>query len=47
VTPALSVTAGARYNVALIHLIDKIGTALDGESRYSHFNPALGAAIGR
>jgi iron complex outermembrane receptor protein len=44
VTPALAVTAGARYNVALIHLIDKIGTALDGESRYSHFNPALGAS---
>jgi iron complex outermembrane recepter protein len=37
------VTAGARYNVALIHLIDKLGTALNGESRFSRLNPAVGA----
>jgi iron complex outermembrane receptor protein len=43
-TPRLSVTIGGRYNLALIHLVDKIGTALNGESRYSRFNPAAGAA---
>jgi iron complex outermembrane recepter protein len=43
VTPKLAVTAGARYNVALIHLIDKLGTALNGESRFSRLNPAVGA----
>jgi iron complex outermembrane recepter protein len=44
VTPDLSVTLGGRYNLALVHLIDKIGTALNGESRFSRFNPAAGAA---
>lgn len=42
VTPQLSLTVGARYNLALIHLYDKIGTALNGESRYSRLNPAAG-----
>ena len=43
VTSSLSATAGGRYNLALIHLTDKIGTALNGESRYSRFNPSAGA----
>jgi iron complex outermembrane recepter protein len=43
VTPQLAVTLGGRYNIALVHLIDKIGTALNGESRFSRFNPAAGA----
>ncbi len=43
VTPRLSLTVGGRYNVALIHLTDKLGTALNGESRFSRFNPAIGA----
>ncbi|MGO8866032.1 MAG: TonB-dependent receptor [Alphaproteobacteria bacterium] len=43
VTSSLSATVGGRYNLALIHLIDKIGTALNGESRYSRFNPSAGA----
>jgi iron complex outermembrane recepter protein len=43
VTPKLAVTVGGRYNIALVHLIDKIGTALNGESRFSRFNPAVGA----
>jgi iron complex outermembrane receptor protein len=42
VTSRLAVTVGGRYNVALIHLMDKIGTALSGESRFSRFNPAAG-----
>jgi len=44
VTSRLSVTVGGRYNLALVHLIDKIGTALDGENRFDRFNPATGAA---
>jgi iron complex outermembrane receptor protein len=43
VTSELAVSVGGRYNLALIHLIDKIGTALNGESRFSRFNPAIGA----
>jgi iron complex outermembrane receptor protein len=43
VTPELAVTLGGRYNVALIHLFDKIGTALNGNNRFSRFNPAVGA----
>ncbi|HWB47551.1 MAG TPA: TonB-dependent receptor [Stellaceae bacterium] len=43
VTPELAVTLGGRYNVALIHLFDKIGTALNGNNRFSRFNPAAGA----
>ena len=43
VTPKLAVTLGGRYNVALIHLYDKIGTALNGNNRFSRFNPAAGA----
>ena len=43
VTPKLAVTAGARYNVALVHLIDELGTALNGESRFSRLNPSAGA----
>lgn len=43
-TPALSVTASARENVAFISLADQNGSNLDGSSRYSRFNPALGAA---
>ncbi len=41
-TPDLSITASGRYNVALIDLSDQLGTDLNGQSRYSRFNPALG-----
>jgi iron complex outermembrane recepter protein len=44
VTSELAISVGGRYNLALIRLIDKIGTALNGESRFSRFNPAAGAA---
>jgi iron complex outermembrane receptor protein len=42
-TPDLAITASGRYNLALVHLIDKLGTSLNGNTRYSRFNPALGA----
>ena len=42
ITPALALTLGGRYNLALINLYDKIGTALDGSARYARFNPAAG-----
>src|SRR6185312_13840234 len=35
VTPELAITAGGRYNVAFIRLFDKIGTALNGNNRFS------------
>jgi iron complex outermembrane recepter protein len=43
VTSLLSVTASGRYNVAKIDLSDQLGTALNGNSRFTHFNPAIGA----
>jgi iron complex outermembrane receptor protein len=43
VTSALTVTGSGRYNVVHIRLQDQLGSNLSGESRYSHFNPALGA----
>ena len=42
-TPELAITASGRYNVAILDLLDQLGTNLDGENRYTHFNPALGA----
>jgi len=38
----LSLTAGARFNVAQIKLNDTLGTALDSDNRYSHLNPVVG-----
>jgi iron complex outermembrane recepter protein len=43
-TPALSLTASGRYNVANIDLQDQLGTNLTGDNRYTHFNPAIGGA---
>ena len=42
-TSELAVTASGRYNVAILNLMDQLGTNLNGENRYTHFNPALGA----
>jgi iron complex outermembrane recepter protein len=42
-TPALSITAGGRYNVAQIDLNDQLGTALNGSHQYVRFNPVIGA----
>lgn len=41
-TPALSVTAGARFNTAHITLYDQLGTALNSDNNYSHLNPVAG-----
>jgi iron complex outermembrane recepter protein len=43
VTTLLSVTASGRYNIANIDLSDRLGTALNGDNRFTHFNPAIGA----
>ena len=43
-TPALAVTASARYNLAETDLTDRLGSNLTGNSRYSRLNPAIGAA---
>ena len=43
VTQALSVTASARYNIAKIDLEDQLGTNLNGNNRFTHFDPSLGA----
>jgi len=43
VTPALAVTASGRYNSAAVDVQDLRGTALTGDNRFTHFNPAIGA----
>jgi iron complex outermembrane receptor protein len=42
-TPRLALTLSGRYNIAKVDLSDQIGTALNGDNRFTHFNPALGA----
>ncbi len=42
VTDALTVTVSGRFNVAEIDLYDQLGTNLNGDNRYSRFNPAAG-----
>ncbi len=41
---ALALTASARYNIAQVDLNDRLGSDLNGINRFTHFNPALGAA---
>jgi iron complex outermembrane receptor protein len=43
VLPEFAVTASGRYNIAHIDLADQLGTNLDGNNRFVHFNPAIGA----
>ena len=43
VLEALSITASGRYNVAHVNLYDQLGDNLNGDSRFVHFNPAIGA----
>ncbi len=43
VNDRLSLTAGARLNVANIRLQDQIGTALDGQDAFWRLNPNIGA----
>ena len=42
-TSQFAVTASGRYNIAKVDLSDQLGAALSGNSRFTHFNPALGA----
>jgi iron complex outermembrane receptor protein len=44
VTSAFSVTASGRYNSAAVDIQDLRGTALTGDNRFYHFNPAIGGA---
>ena len=41
-TPAFALTASGRYNSATVDIQDLLGTALTGNNRYTHFNPAIG-----
>jgi iron complex outermembrane recepter protein len=43
-TSQLAITVSGRYNIAKIELQDLIGAALNGNNRFVHFNPAVGAA---
>jgi len=43
VTDKLTVTAGGRFNYAAISLYDLVGTALNGNAIFTHFNPTVGA----
>jgi iron complex outermembrane receptor protein len=42
VTEALSATLTARYNIAKVDLEDRNGDALDGNNRFTHFDPSAG-----
>ncbi len=42
-TPALSISASARLNLAYEQLQDHLGTALNGRHHFSRFDPAVGA----
>ncbi|MEA2841376.1 MAG: iron complex outerrane recepter protein [Methylobacteriaceae bacterium] len=42
IMPALTLTAGARYNLAKIELQDQIGTALTSFASYGRINPVTG-----
>jgi iron complex outermembrane receptor protein len=42
-TPAFSVTGSGRYNISKIDLEDQLGTNLNGNNRFTHFDPAIGA----
>jgi iron complex outermembrane receptor protein len=42
VTSAFSLTASGRYNSAAVDIQDLRGTALTGDNRFFHFNPAIG-----
>jgi iron complex outermembrane receptor protein len=43
VNSLLSVTASARYNIAKVDLVDQLGSNLNGNNRFTHLNPAIGA----
>jgi iron complex outermembrane receptor protein len=41
-TDKLTLSAGARFNLASISLADQLGGDVNGESQYSHINPVVG-----
>jgi len=41
-TSRLSVTAGGRFNLAQIKLLDQLGSDLNGSHQFSRFNPVIG-----
>jgi len=43
VSGALSITLNGRYNIAKVDLADRNGVALDGNNRFTHFDPSAGA----
>jgi len=45
VTPDLALTASGRYNISHVDLADQLGTNLNGNNRFVHFNPAIGATF--
>jgi iron complex outermembrane recepter protein len=42
-TSRLSLTAGGRFNLAQIKLLDQLGADLNGSHQFSRFNPVIGA----
>ena len=42
VIDALSVTLNGRYNIAKVDLADRLGDALNGNNRFTHFDPSAG-----
>jgi iron complex outermembrane receptor protein len=42
IVDALSLTLNARYNIAKVDLADRNGDALNGNNRFTHFDPSLG-----
>ncbi len=42
VLDALSATVNGRYNIAKVDLADRNGVALDGNDRFTHFDPSAG-----
>jgi iron complex outermembrane recepter protein len=42
VTPDWAITASGRYNITHVDLADQLGSNLNGNNRFVHFNPAIG-----
>jgi iron complex outermembrane recepter protein len=42
ISHSLSLTLAGRYNRAILHLMDQLGTALNGDHGFGRFNPAAG-----
>jgi outer membrane receptor protein involved in Fe transport len=42
IAPTLSVTAAGRFNQSVLHMVDQLGTSLNGDHQFSRFNPSVG-----